>query len=182
MARKSAVKLVEVEKELRLDLGCGKNPREGFIGVDSRDFGQDIVHDLTKKWPWKDGSVKEVHCSHFVEHLKPQERIHFANELYRVLEKGGTAQIIVPHYGSERAYGDLTHEWPPVVGFWFSYLSKPWRSVNAPHNDQYTCDFVATWGFSIHPAIQPRNQEYQMHALTFYREAAQDMIATLTKV
>jgi hypothetical protein len=26
-----------------------------------------------------------------------------------------------------------------------------------------------------------RNQEYQSHALTFWKEAAQDMIATLTK-
>jgi SAM-dependent methyltransferase len=168
----------------KLDLGCGKNPREGFIGVDALDFGQHYVLDLTKPWPWKDDSVEEVHCSHFVEHLKPDERIHFINELYRVLKKDGKATIIVPSWSSERAYGDLTHQWPPVTGFWFSYLAKDWRAVNAPHNTEYTCDFKVgdvTWGFSLHPNIQPRNQEYQMHALTFWKEAAQDMIATLTK-
>jgi SAM-dependent methyltransferase len=176
---------------MKLDIGCGKNPKEGFDGIDAIDFGQKYVLDVAAKdkkgfikWPFDDNSVDEIHCSHFVEHLKSDERIHFANEIYRILKDGCKAQLIVPHYGSERAYGDLTHQWPPVVGFWFNYLSKEWREVNAPHNHGYTCDFklgTPTWGFSLHPSIAPRNQEYQMHALTFYREAAQDMIATLVK-
>lgn len=173
---------------MRLDIGCGKNPKEGFDGIDAIDFGQKYVLNVAAKdekgfvkWPFDDNSIDELHCSHFVEHLKPDERIHFANEAHRVLQKDGKLTIIVPHYGSERAYGDLTHQWPPVVGFWFNYLDKNWRSTQAPHNTDYTCDFHATWGFSLHPSIAPRNQEYQMHALTFYREAAQDMIATLTK-
>lgn len=128
-----------------------------------------------------DDSVEEAHASHFVEHLTAPERIHFVNELYRVLKPGGKCLIIVPHWASGRAYGDLTHQWPPVSGFWFQYLLKEWRAVNAPHNDLYTCDFDATWGFALHPQIAPRNQEYQMHALTFFIEAAQDIIATLTK-
>jgi hypothetical protein len=45
----------------------------------------------------------------------------------------------------------------------------------------YTCDFAATWGYSLHPSIQHRNTEYQTFALSNYKEAAQDIIATLTK-
>jgi len=183
VARKSAVKLVESVKytPTKLDIGCGKNPREGFTGMDVIDFGQEIVHDARAAWPFENDSIEEINCSHFIEHLTAPERIHFVNEAYRVMKMGGKMTIVVPHYASERAYGDLTHQWPPVVGFWFSYLDKLWRSVQAPHNTEYTCDFHATWGFSLHPQIQSRNQEYQMHALTFWREAAQDMIATLTK-
>jgi hypothetical protein len=169
------------EVAIRLDLGCGKNKWEGFTGVDSRDFGQDIIHDLTQTWPWENDSVSEVHCSHFVEHLNAEERIHFVNELYRVLKKGAKATIIVPHWASARAYGDLTHQLPPVSEFWFYYLNKDWRAQNAPHNDGYTCDFDATWGYSMHPALHVRNQEYQMYALSNFKEAAQDIIATLIK-
>ena len=176
-----AAKLVETAAPLKLDLGCGKNKKEGFIGVDSRDFGQDVTQDLTQKWPWEDGSVGEVHCSHFVEHLKADERIHFVNELHRVLHKGCKATIIVPHWASCRAYGDLTHQWPPVSEFWFYYLSKEWRAVNAPHNDGYDCDFDATWGYSLRQDLVSRNQEYQMYAMSNFKEAAQDIIATLTK-
>lgn len=166
---------------LKLDLGCGLNQQEGFTGVDIRDFGQDVTCDLRETWPWDDGTATEVHCSHFIEHLKAPERIHFANELYRVLIPGGKATLIAPHWASCRAYGDLTHEWPPVSEFWFYYLLKSWRQVNAPHNDDYTCDFDATWGYALHPDIQPRNQEYQQHAVQFYKESAQDIIATLVK-
>lgn len=166
---------------VRLDLGCGRNPREGFLGVDVRDFGQDIVCDLRDTWKWEDGSVDEVHCSHFVEHLTAPERIHFVNELCRVLIPGGTATIIVPHWSSARAYGDLTHQWPPVSEFWFYYLLASWRETNAPHNDAYTCDFDATWGYAMHGEVAKRNQEFQGFAMQFYKEACQDLIATLTK-
>jgi hypothetical protein len=184
-----AQRLKVVEKvDLKLDLGCGPNKKEGFLGVDILPFDGkvDQIVDLRKPWPWKDGSVLEVHCSHFIEHLTAPERIHFVNELYRVLVSGGKCQIIAPHWASCRGYGDLTHQWPPVSEFWFYYLSKEWRAQNAPHSDAgcfpiYTCDFEATWGFSLHPQVQPRNQEFQMFAITYYKEAAQDIIATLTK-
>lgn len=198
---RKAAKLAVVEQPLKLDLGCGKTPRAGFTGVDCRDFGQAHKVNLVARkpiyansrnpsephggefsqWPWKDDSVEEAHSSHFVEHLKADERIHFVNELYRVLKVGAKCQIIVPHWASCRAYGDLTHQWPPVSEFWFYYLDKNWREQNAPHNDGYKCDFLATWGYSLHPGIQPRNQEYQQHAMQYFKEAAQDIIATLTK-
>lgn len=167
---------------LKLDLGAGKNKREGFKGVDVRPFeGVDIVADLTKEWPWADSSVEEVHCSHMVEHLTAPQRIHFCNELYRVLKPGAKATIIAPHWSSCRAYGDMTHQWPPVSEFWFYYLDKGWRAVNAPHNDTYVCDFVCTWGYNMHPGVSARNQEYQQHAVTFFKEAIQDIVATWVK-
>jgi len=181
-AQAVAVKREKLPPPLKLDLGCGKNPREGFEGVDVRDFGQKYTVDLgNAKWPWKDNTVEEAHCSHMVEHLGPEERIHFVNELWRVLRPGGQCQVITPHWASSRAYGDLTHKWPPVSEFWFYYLRKEWRAVNAPHNDGYTCDFEVTWGHTIHPALAGRNQEYLSDALAWKKEAAQDMIATFTK-
>lgn len=178
---------------LRVDLGCGKNKKEGFLGVDRRKFdGVEIVLDITKfKWPWENDSVDEVHCSHFLEHLhhnqdKP-ERVKFMNELYRVMKPEAKATIITPHWASCRAYGDFTHADKPVSEFFWYYLSKEWRKVNAPDNDiewnpdGYSCNFECTWGYSLHPAIVPRNQEYQTHAMQFWKESCQDMICTLVK-
>lgn len=188
MPKKTNLKIVEAPVLLKLDFGAGKNKREGFTGVDSRAFpGVDIVHDLTTPWPWDDNSVEEAHSSHFVEHLTSIQRVHFFNELHRVLIPGGKCQIVTPHWASCRAYGDFTHQWPPVSEFLFYYLSKEWRATNAPHTDiewnkdGYSCDFDATWGYSLHQQLVPRNQEYQQHALQFWKEAAQDTIATLVK-
>lgn len=167
---------------MKLDLGCGPNKKEGFVGIDAIKFDNvDFVLNLGKeKWPFEDESVDEIHASHFMEHLDAAERVHCVNEMYRVMKKGAKATVIVPHWNSSRAYGDLTHKWPPVSEFWFYYLNKEWCKVNAPHSN-YTCDFDTTWGYSLHPSLQVRNQEYQNYALSFFKEAAQDVIATLVK-
>lgn len=184
---------------LKLDFGCGPNPRDGFEGVDVIPFEGKVKHvvDLTKTpWPWEDNSVDEAHASHFVEHLTAPQRIQFCNELYRILKPGGTCQIIVPHWASCRAYGDLTHQWPPISEFWFYYLSSAWRlgdpekgvQGNAPHDDikynpqGYSCNFGATWGYSVRQDVLTRNSEFQQFAIANYKEVCQDIIATLTKV
>lgn len=179
---------------LKLDLGCGKNKQPGFIGVDEKPFvGVDKVVNLAERtpetvsgfvsWPWADNSVSEVHCSHFVEHLDAGKRVWFANELYRVLKPGGRATIITPHWNSPRAFGDLTHAWPPVSEWWFLYLSADWRKVNAPHNDGYTCDFPQpTIGYSPNQGYcAGRNDEFVREAVAKWRGGADDMQATMTK-
>jgi len=172
----------------KLDLGCGPNKKPGFIGVDQTAFpGVDIVADLVDKWPWDDNSIEEAHCSHCLEHFTAMERVHFLNELYRVLKPGAKCTLIVPHWASCRAYGDPTHQWPPMSEFAFFYWKKDWRMANAPHTDVsnlaggFNCNFDVTWGYSLEPGVAQRNQEYQQMAMTYYKEACQDMIATLTK-
>ena len=46
--------VASLPESLRLDLGCGLNPKQGFKGVDMIQFpGVDFVLDLRKPWPWK---------------------------------------------------------------------------------------------------------------------------------
>jgi hypothetical protein len=174
---------------VKIDIGCGPNKKEGFIGLDQYKFdGVDHVVQIgSERLPFDDGTVEEVHASHFVEHLDAKERCHLFNELHRVMAVGAKMTMIVPHWGSSRAYGDPTHKWPPIGEFWFYYLSKAWRDGNAPHTnkenwpDGYDCDFEATWGYSTHPSFQTRNQEFQMFAMNHYREGAQDIHATIIR-
>lgn len=177
---------------LRLDFGCGPNPKDGFEGVDKFPFDGKVKHvlDIGKgNWPWPDSSVDEAHASHFLEHLTnfegKWERVKFLNELWRVLKPGAKATLIFPHWASNRYYGDPTHR-EPFSEMGFYYLSREWRLSQAPHTDVsvnpdgYSCDFEATWGYSLLPAVQMRNQEYQQFAMTHYLESRQDIMATLT--
>lgn len=175
---------------MKLDFGAGPNPREGFEGVDQYSFDGKVAHvlDITQTpWPWENDSVEEAHASHFIEHLTAEQRVSFCNELFRVLVPGGKCQVIIPHWASCRAYGDPTHQWPPVSEFWFYYLSKQWRAQNAPHTDKsvwdkgFSCDLAATWGYSLREDLLVRNADYQQFAIANYKEVAQDIIATLTK-
>jgi SAM-dependent methyltransferase len=149
--------------------------------------------------------VEEAFSSHSLEHIPAKEveyeladgklakrtlwpRAHFFNELHRVLKPGGKATFITPFWASCRAYGDITHEWPPVSEFFWPYLNKEWRAINAPHDDFYTCDFDAGYGYSMAQwlvdELKFRNAEFavkfQNEALTRFKEAAQDMQATIT--
>jgi len=136
----------------------------------------------------QDNSVDEARASHFIEHLEWPERVAFLNELYRVMKKGAKAQLVLPHWCSSRYYGDPTHK-SPMSEFAFQYVLKSWRKDNAPHCDaeqvpgplSYSCDFEATWGYSMHPALVARNNEYQQYALQNFKEAAMDLAVTLTK-
>ena len=57
-------------KPLKLDLGAGQSPREGFEGVDLNAPNPAHRVDLfSYPMPWEDSSVDELHCSHFIEHL-----------------------------------------------------------------------------------------------------------------
>ncbi len=193
MGRSNASKkLKAVETQTtKLDLGCGPHPKDGFEGVDAIAFDGAVKHvvDLRKTpWPWADNSIAEAHASHFVEHLTSDQRVAFCNELYRILVPGGSCQVIVPHWGSCRAYGDPTHQWPPMGEFWFYYLSRDWRKDNAPHTDikfnpnGFDCHFEATWGYTLRPDLSTRNQEWQQFAIANYKEVVQDMIANLKAV
>lgn len=164
---------------MKLDIGCGKNCKEGFTGVDAIDFGQQFVLDVTQEFPWADDTIEEVHCSHFIEHLTWPQRVEFFNNLYRAMKPDATCTLIWPHWASMRYYGDPTHK-DAMSEFAMYYLSKEWRKDNAPHVG-YTCNFEATWGYGLNPAIIPRSVEYQQFAIANYKEAATDIHATLTK-
>lgn len=204
MAKKARQEIAAVPaatpEPLRLDFGCGPNKKPGFVGVDQFAMpGVDHVLDIGKgKWPFSDNSVEEAHASHFLEHLTnfegKHERVTFFNELHRVLKVGAKATLIFPHWNSTRYYGDPTHR-EPFSEMGFYYLSREWRlgdvskslGANAPHTDisinphGYSCDFEAVWGYGMHASLSVRNQEYQQFAMANYKEAIQDVHATLTK-
>lgn len=173
---------------MKLDIGCGPNKKEGFIGVDQYSFPNvDVVTDLTAKWPWENSTIEEIHCSHTLEHFTADQRMHVLNEMYRVLKPGGKATIITPHWASHRAYGDPTHQWPPVSEMAYCYWNKGWRDGNAPHTDisnlknGFNCDFDWTCASSYNVGqFVGRNQEYVNFALTNYKDAAMDLIGTIT--
>jgi len=172
-------------KPIKLDIGCGKNKIAGWTGIDAIVFdGVDIVHDVRERpWPFEDDSVDEVHSSHFLEHLTGTERISFFNEMYRVLKPKATARIITPAWSNERAYGDPTHQWPPVTSWTYLYLNKDWRTGNAPHVS-YTCDFDAVMCGTLDPNdtfVSLRNDETKGNLMRYNINTNVDLIATVTK-
>ncbi len=175
---------------LKLDLGCGSPARrkacqrtkeDGWTGVDIEPGWGEATCDLGKEpWPWPDNSVDEAVSSHTLEHVPSRGRVHFMNELWRVLKPGAKATIVTPYWASARAYGDMTHEWPPVCEFFYLYLDANWRKTEAPHESAYKCDFSNVIAYAPAPWLAGRNQEFIIEAVRDHKEAAGDMQVTLT--
>jgi hypothetical protein len=94
----SADKLVASRQSgLRLNLGCGHIPLDGYLNVDMRALpGVDIVAEAGNI-PVERGTVQELHSAHLLEHFPQEElRRRLLPYWYSLLSSGGTFKAIVP--------------------------------------------------------------------------------------
>jgi len=102
---KDTVNRNEWKEPVYLDLGCGPWKREGFIGIDIRNFWEgnkiknyevkaDIFYDLNKGIPFPNNSVEQINMGHFLEHVA--NPYNMLDECIRVLIQKGVIDIVVP--------------------------------------------------------------------------------------
>jgi hypothetical protein len=111
----------------------------------------DMVFDLTKQWPMKDGSVKAIHANHVLEHLRDPEP--FFDEAWRVTAEptilGPTMFLRLPYGPSEQGIGDVTH----VKMFGPTSFACFWPDwIESSHNLQY----------AGHPPLGPQNSSLSL--------------------
>jgi hypothetical protein len=190
----------KVEEPLRLSLACGDRVPEGFKGVDiAKTKSATYVQDLMK-FPWSqfaDNSVDEIEVSHYVEHIPHGDGFQdpffqFFDEIYRILKPAefdpsnpnipvkGFVNIVSPYYSSMRAWQDPTHQ-RAISEASFLYLNKQWRKDNLLDHYPVSCDFDFSYGYSINPALQNRNQEVHSFAIQNYINAVSDIQVMLVK-
>ena len=104
---------------LKVDLGGGLYPRDGYLTIDME--GAEVICDLNEGIPLEDNSVGVINASHLIEHLR--DPLKTMKEIHRVLAHGGWAFIEVPSTDGRGAWQDPTH-----VSFWnensFHYYTK----------------------------------------------------------
>jgi SAM-dependent methyltransferase len=84
-------------ERLRLNLGCGHIPMEGYLNVDRRALpGVDIVAEVDAL-PFESGELDEIFSAHLLEHF-PQEQLHRELLPYwiKLLKPGGEFRAVVP--------------------------------------------------------------------------------------
>ena len=97
------------KKSVRLQIGCGNEPKPGWINHDLVQLpGVDIVHDLNElPWPWGDKTIDEIWAGDVLEHLP--NTIVVMEELYRITKPGAKVYISVPYWNSWEFITDPTH-------------------------------------------------------------------------
>jgi len=97
-------KFPQYKGKIKLNLGCGKQAIDGYIGIDKQDIGQDMIWDTRNGIPFPDGSVDEIYSSHFIEDMTDTESIELFREIYRVLKVKGETHHRCPHQTHPTAY------------------------------------------------------------------------------
>ena len=152
-------KITDVGNYARLDLACGNSKRDGFIGIDiSKNTQADLICNLDdfiwslfptnenetfnfldENYHIKDGSIDEIFCSHYVEHVLDLQC--FANELYRIMKPNGKITFIAPYYSSIRAMQDPTHK-NFISEATFLYWNRDWMQINGLSHYEINCNFA----------------------------------------
>lgn len=93
----------------KLDIGCKNKKSQGYLGLDLRDFGQEIVWDVCYGIPLPDDTVVEIRMSHFLEHIGEEDLPFLWYEIRRVCVHGGLVLTTTPHADSADAW-DVWHK------------------------------------------------------------------------
>jgi predicted SAM-dependent methyltransferase len=78
---------------LRLDIGCGDAPREGFVGIDRR-----LGRNAFPLDDYDDGSVDEIYASHILEHAPRDQCMEWLSEWFRVMKPGARIRLGLPDF------------------------------------------------------------------------------------
>ncbi len=177
---KKAPPVKKATEPLRLELACGQRKEDGWTVVDiAATTATDVIHDLeTFPWPFKDNSVDEARCSHFVEHLS--DMIGFMNELHRVMKPGAKCLVVCPYYSSVRAWQDPTHL-RAISEHSFLYFNQEWMKQNGLDHYGITADFDFEYGYAWSPEWTTRPDDARAFALKHYVNVVDDIYVTLTK-
>lgn len=142
--------MTKLKFPIKLNLGCGTDLRIGYINVDIRsDVGADLVHDITRQFPYSDGVADEIVARDVIEHLTLSQQEQLFTELHRLLISGGNLHLRVPDIDDifERFSQD------PDTRNLFLYgdtsVTGVWGAHKAGHSLLSLCTMAAMHGFKL---------------------------------
>ena len=93
----------------KLNLGCGKDLRKGYINCDIADnVGAEKVFDMEQGIPFEDNYFDGVLAYNCLEQISsPKKFVFVINEIYRILKPGGKLILRVPNVRDICAFQDV---------------------------------------------------------------------------
>jgi SAM-dependent methyltransferase len=112
---------------VKLNLGCGRNPIDGYVNLDIHPGpGVDVVFDLNRcgldRLPFPDDTFDEIIGIDLIEHIP--NVLQMMAELYRVAKPGSRCGFSLPYGSSDDAWEDPTHVRPYFINSW-AFFAQP---------------------------------------------------------
>jgi predicted SAM-dependent methyltransferase len=97
--RRQIKSLLASGQPLRLHLGSGGHPLDGWVNIDVLGMEPDVYWDLRGGIPFPDGSAEAVFLEHVVEHFPLVDVLDLLDECFRALAPDGILRLGVPDFG-----------------------------------------------------------------------------------
>jgi len=96
------------QQTIRLNLGCGHQPKSGYLNVDQRALPQVDIQADVLNLPVDENTVKEIYAAHLVEHFTLQQLRQSVLPYWRdCLQANGVLTLVAPNADAMiRAYAD----------------------------------------------------------------------------
>lgn len=133
---------------MKLDIGSGDSPVEGYIGVDKYATRADIIKADMWDLPFDDDSIDAIYSSHALEHIERWRVLPTLTEWRRVLKPGGHLDLRVP---------DII--W--CLTYYLDYAQKHETETNP----------VLGWELSIIIGSQEPGSEGMVHRMAFTKKS-----------
>jgi predicted SAM-dependent methyltransferase len=92
-------RILDEGRPLRLHLGSGGHPLDGWVNIDILGMEPDLYWDLRSGIPFPDGSAEAVFLEHVIEHFTLADDLDLLEDCRRVLAPGGIIRLGVPDFG-----------------------------------------------------------------------------------
>ncbi len=139
----SLMKLARLPAPLRLHLGSGFSPKEGWVNIDLIGARADLFWNLRRGLPFAESTADAIFHEHLLEHLRLNEGYLLTRECFRVLRPGGLIRIGVPDAGalltSYAAAGDA----PALQGYPTRLLGVQEMFYEWGHRTMYDFDTLS---------------------------------------
>lgn len=170
-------------KSRKLNIGCGRNSRPGWLNLDIADLpGVDVIADLDncrkRHLPFEDNSFEEFYASHVIEHIK--DTLGLMQELHRIAKPNAKAIFRCPYGSYDSAFEDPTHVRQYFINS-FEYFSQPayWRADYGYRGDWLTEKIILVVDKNKYNGDKP---EKILNEAYMYRNVVREMIVELKAI
>lgn len=169
---------------MKLNLGCGKDIKEGWVNIDREPKPEDVpvsdymTYDISRPMPLLEtSSTTEMLLSHILEHI--QNPLPMMEELHRIARHDCLLTVKCPYIGSDDAFEDPQHVRQYSPGS-FLYFAQPtyWQADYNYRGDWQPEKVVLQ--IPLHRKGTPDSD--MMRRIMQYRNQVKQMVVTLKAV
>ena len=126
---------------VKIELGCGRNKTEGYIGVDRFPLpGVDVVADMEKDLPFPDDYADVIYACHALEHVQNFE--HLMEEVYRICKDGALIFVLAPYSRTTLNSANFYHKTIFNENTFRFFTSNPIAPLDW---QEYKCEHALEW-------------------------------------